>query len=84
LHAYDGFSGVGLSASYQEGSPDPAGQCVTTDNQTHITQGRAYRCGWWNACAVGSNDNLGWARSFVVSSLKEVSSDYWEETESCQ
>jgi C1A family cysteine protease len=88
LHAYNGFSGVSLTASFQEGSPDPdpepSGRCVTTDNQTHITQGRAYRCGWLNACAVGSDDNLGWARSFVASSLREVSTDYWEKTDSCQ
>jgi hypothetical protein len=87
LYAYDDFSGVRLSASYREGSsdpdPEPADQCITADNRTHIDQGRAYRCGWWNACAVGSGDNLGWARSIVVSSLREVSTDYWEETDNC-
>jgi C1A family cysteine protease len=87
IHAYTDFSGVALTASYQDGSsdpdPEPVAECVTTDNLTHISQGRAYRCGWWQACAVGSRDNLGRARSSVVSSLQETSENYWEKVDSC-
>jgi C1A family cysteine protease len=87
LRAYENFSGVGLTASYEEGSsdpdPKPVAQCVTADNLTHIDQGRAHRCGWSSACAVGSRDNLGRARSSVVSSLKEKSTNYWEKTDIC-
>ena len=87
LHAYKDFSGVALTASYQEGSanpdPEPAVECVTSDNLTHINQGRAYRCGWWKACAVGSRDDLGRARSSVISSLQETSENYWEKADSC-
>ncbi|MEJ2659966.1 MAG: C1 family peptidase [Desulfobacteraceae bacterium] len=87
LQAYTDFSGVALSASYQEGDPDtdpePVPECVTTDNLTHINQGRAYRCGWWSACAVGSRDYLGRAVSTAVSSLQETSENYWERTDSC-
>ena len=87
LQAYTDFSGVALTASYQEGDPDtdpePVPECVTTDNLTHINQGRAYRCGWWSACAVGSRDYLGRAVSTTVSSLQETSENYWERTDSC-
>jgi C1A family cysteine protease len=87
VHAYIDFSGVALTASYLDGSsdpdPEPVAECVTTDNLTHINQGRAYRCGWWNACAVGSRDNLGLAWSSVVSSLQQISEGYWEKTDSC-
>jgi hypothetical protein len=87
LHAYDDFSAVSITASYQEGGsdpdPEPVAQCITADNLTHIGQGRAYRCGWWRACAVGSGNNLGRARSTVVTSLREVSENYWEQTEGC-
>jgi predicted secreted protein len=87
LYAYDDFSGVSLTASYQEGAPDPdpepTPQCVTADNLTHIDQGRAYRCGWRYACAVGSGDLLGRARSTVISSLQEASENYWEKTDGC-
>jgi C1A family cysteine protease len=84
LQAYIDFSGVELTASYQEGTDEPVADCVTADNLAHIDQGRAYRCGWWNACAVGSRDNLGWAGSTVVSSLQETSENYWEKTDDCQ
>lgn len=84
LQAYADFSGVALTASYQEGVPEPpVFRCVTDNNAAHINQGRAYRCGWWNACAVGSGDNLGRARTSVVSSLLRLSEDYWEKTDSC-
>jgi alpha-tubulin suppressor-like RCC1 family protein len=75
---------VSLTASYQEGVPEPPTfRCVTDNNIAHIDQGRAYRCGWWYACAVGSRDNLGLARTSVVSSLQRLSDDYWEKTDSC-
>jgi C1A family cysteine protease len=87
LQAYSDFSGVGLTASYQDSGsdsdPEPVAECITADNLTHISQGRAYRCGWWSACAVGSRDNLGRARSTIASSLQEVSANYWEKTDSC-
>jgi C1A family cysteine protease len=83
LQGYTDFSGVAVTASYQEGSPDPVATCVTTDNLTHIDQGRAYRCGWWSACAVGSRDYLGRARSSSISSLREISENYWEKADDC-
>ncbi len=87
LHAYADFSAVSITASYQEGGsdpdPEPVAQCITTDNLTHIDQGRAYRCGWWRACAAGSGDNLGRARSTVMTSLREASENYWEKTQGC-
>ena len=83
LLAYTGFSGVALTASYQESTPDPVTACFTTDNLTHINQGRAYRCSWRYACAVGSGDYLGRARSSVISSLQESSEGYWEKTDTC-
>jgi C1A family cysteine protease len=87
LQAYSEFSGVGLTANYQDDpsdpNPEPVSACITTDNLTHISQGRAYHCGWWGACAVGSHDSLGRARSTVVSSLQAVSANYWEKTDSC-
>jgi C1A family cysteine protease len=83
LNAYTDFSGVDVTASYQENLPEPVAACVTADNRTHIDQGHAYRCGWWNACAVGSRDNLGRAWSNVVSSLQQISENYWEKTGSC-
>jgi C1A family cysteine protease len=83
LQAYVAFSGVALTASYQEDAAEPVAACVTADNLTHINMGRAYRCGWRDACAVGSGNYLGRARSTVVTSLQEASEDYWEKTDGC-
>jgi C1A family cysteine protease len=84
LNAYTDFSGVALTASYQDKAPEPPTfRCVTDNNIAHIDQGRAYRCGWWNACAVGSRDNLGRARAGVVTSLQRLSDDYWYKTDGC-
>jgi serine protease len=91
LYGYEDFSGVSLTASYEtEGSdpdPGPSGQCVTADNNTHISQGRASRCGIlnWMACAVGSGDDLGWAVEYFeeTTSVKETASNYWERVASC-
>jgi hypothetical protein len=37
------------------------------------------------ACAVGSDDELGWASEFFSqsTSLQETASDYWEMVDSC-
>ncbi len=83
LHAYVAFSGVALTASYQEDAAEPVAACVTADNLTHINMGRAYHCGWKNTCAVGSGNYLGRARSTMVTSLQETSEDYWEKTDGC-
>jgi C1A family cysteine protease len=87
LQAYNDFSGVSLTASFTQSTPDPdpepETQCFTSDNLTHISEGRAYRCGRRNACAVGSHDDLGRARSSVVTSLREASTNNWEKTDSC-
>lgn len=71
--------------------PEPETQCVTANNLEHIESGRAYGCGfqwrgqYFQACAVGSDDNLGWAMSryVVTTSLQETSPDYWEMVPSC-
>ncbi|XPS89403.1 peptidase C1A [Desulfosarcina variabilis str. Montpellier] len=84
IQAYRDFSGVSLSATYTDDDSDSVTTCITTDNLDHVDQGRAYRCGFWSACAVGSRDYLGWLQDSVVSSLQEVSADYWEKTDSCQ
>ena len=85
LHGYLAFSGVTLTASYDETvpNPDPEAQCTTSDNLSHVWRGRAYLCGWLNACAAGSNDNLGRARTTVITSLKAVADNYWQKTDSC-
>jgi C1A family cysteine protease len=90
LNAYSGFSGVSVTVSYQDGAsnPEPVGQCVTANNLKHLDEGRAYHCGVsnWQACAVGSGDNLDWAFSAFskTTSLKETAVDYWKRVESCQ
>lgn len=44
--------------------------CFTASNLAHITSGRAYI--WWGyALALGSNQNLGLANSFTVTTLKK-------------
>lgn len=68
----------------------PATQaCVTTDNRSHISAGRAYQCGsTWSpqACATGSGANLGYASTYYnqTSSVQETSSGYWTKVTSCQ
>jgi C1A family cysteine protease len=98
-----GVSGIGSNANYvvygdntdpdtdpdpdPEPEPEPTDQCVTDNNNVHISQGRAYQCGSFNqmACAVGSEDNLGFALDFYAetTSIQETAPDYWERVESC-
>jgi predicted secreted protein len=73
-----------------EPEPEHTGQCITADNQEHIAQGRAYRCGYSffpRACAVGSDDNLGWlygsSSSQPPTSVQETAENYWEKVDSC-
>ena len=83
-----GVGGIGSQATYvslgDAPDPDPDGQCITADNQSHIAQGRAEYCGFFDleACAVGSGDNLGWI-SQQSTSTKETSPGYWEQVDSC-
>jgi C1A family cysteine protease len=101
LRGWRDFSGVSLTADYDgedtdqdpapdpepDPDPDPIGQCVTTSNSNHISQGRAYQCGTFSsmACAVGSGDNLGWASQWfsMTSSIEETDTDYWERVSNC-
>jgi subtilisin family serine protease len=64
------------------------GVCITAANLTHISEGRAISCGnsfMPSACAVGSNDNLGYASQWFnqTSSVQETSANYWVKVASC-
>jgi poly(3-hydroxybutyrate) depolymerase len=60
--------------------PDGSGDCreFTSNNWTHIQQGRATFC-LGNACAVGSGDKLGLASLFVTSTVAETSPRFFKE-----
>lgn len=58
---------------------EPAGECVTANNCTHVAAGRAeHRQG--NAYALGSGDALGLWNVAVTTSLPEAAPDHWELT----
>jgi poly(3-hydroxybutyrate) depolymerase len=58
---------------------DGSGDCreFTSNNWTHIQQGRATFC-LGNACAVGSGDKLGLASLFVTSTVAETSPGFFK------
>ena len=53
-----------------------------TTAQQHVNYGRAYLCGWFNlyACAVGSNQQLGYLYNWSLITLNEdpAGSGYYE------
>ena len=51
----------------------------TSSNSTHVSEGRAYVCNFWYACATGSNENLGFNNAFTTTTLKEDPADYFAE-----
>ncbi len=62
--------------------------CVTSDNITHIQEGRANQIGsvWLpQAAAVGSNDSLGYASQYYnqTSSVQQTGEKYWVKVPSC-
>lgn len=56
--------------------PAPAPVCVTADNYTHTTAGRAHQSGGY-AYANGSNDALGLWNTFTVTALRQTGPGYW-------
>lgn len=56
--------------------------CIEALNSVHISEGRAHTCGILNlyACANGSEDNLGRARTGAAF-LQETAPGYWEKCE---
>ena len=64
----------------------PAAACVTANNPSHITNGRAHLCGWFfmSACANGSNDNLGVNAFWITTSLRQTEPSSWARATSCQ
>jgi C1A family cysteine protease len=73
-------------------TPTPSSSaCVTSDNRTHIAQGRANVCGAYaswgiiRACAAGSGEDLGRATwySNPTTSVRETRTGYWEKINGC-
>ncbi|WP_225741278.1 extracellular catalytic domain type 1 short-chain-length polyhydroxyalkanoate depolymerase [Halorussus halophilus] len=58
------------------------GYCGTTDNYTHVQQGRAYTDGSY-AYAEGSDENMGLYNTYETTTLKETSEGYYEIVDSC-
>lgn len=54
-------------------------QCTpyTASTYTHEQEGRAYKCGY-NACAVGSDDDLGFWNTFNTVTLIETGPNYYQ------
>lgn len=57
--------------------PDPEPECVTTDNYTHVAEGRAYQSGGY-AYALGSDEQMGLWNTWVSTSLLRIGPDHWE------
>lgn len=82
--AVDIAGNVSQSSSLIAQTDDPAPtfscQATTSNNFTHVSAGRAVRCGAFNsnACAVGSGDNLGLWNVFVTTTVAETSEGFFE------
>ncbi|MEV0399632.1 PHB depolymerase family esterase [Actinoallomurus sp. NPDC050550] len=61
-------------------TPSPAPLCVTADNYTHTTAGRAHQSGGY-AYANGSGDPLGLWNTFTVRTLRQTGPGYWARTD---
>jgi poly(hydroxyalkanoate) depolymerase family esterase len=72
------------SNGFRIGAAPPA--CVTASNPAHVTNGRAYSCGffYFYACANGSNDNLGFNFMWSTTSVRQNGPDNWSRVNSCQ
>jgi poly(3-hydroxybutyrate) depolymerase len=58
--------------------------CFTETNGTHVTAGRAHRCGFFNLfyCANGSNDALGFFQG-TTTSLQQTAPGNWTKVPGC-
>lgn len=57
--------------------------CGTSDNHTHVQQGRAYAPGDGYAYAVGSDEQMGLNNTYYTTTLKETAKDHYEIVTSC-
>lgn len=81
--AYDTSNNVSAKASKQDTTDNaPSWTCTSTNASTyaHEVAGRAYKCGSMNmyACALGSDENLGYWNTFNMVTLAETAEDYFE------
>lgn len=62
------------------GNPSPLWQCrqFTSNNYAHAQRGRAQQCNMGYTCANGSNQNMGLYNLFITTTLRELSSGYFE------
>lgn len=72
--------GTATTPEVSVGNPAPSRQWqqFTASNYAHVQQGRAQQCNMGYTCAKGSNDNMGLYNLFIVTTLRELSSGYFE------
>jgi poly(3-hydroxybutyrate) depolymerase len=76
VRALGGGPGGGTPSPTPTPTPTPTPVCVTADNYTHTTAGRAHQSGGY-AYANGSNDALGLWNTFTVRTLRQTGPGYW-------